>query len=167
MSGAADLPRFIAACLKTGASPAWFATARIAGPLATFDASDSWVDHPHRDGTALIGDAASTSDPHWGQGMSHALRDVRLLSEALAASDDWDAAGHAYAAAHDRTCEVTRLSESWVTTMLMDVGPESDRVRERALPLLAQDPSRFPDFAFSGPDGEVDDEVRQRFFGES
>jgi 2-polyprenyl-6-methoxyphenol hydroxylase-like FAD-dependent oxidoreductase len=166
MSGAAELPRFIAECVGTGASPDWFAAARMAGPLATFDASDSWVDHPYRDGVALIGDAASTSDPHWGQGMSHTLRDVRLLSGALAANDDWEAAGHAYAAAHDRTCEVTRQGESWVTTVLMDVGPESDRIRERALPLLAQDPSRFPDYGFSGPDGELDDEVRQRFYGE-
>ena len=166
MSGAADLPRFTAECVKTGASPDWFAAARIAGPLATFDASDSWVDHPYRDGVALVGDAASTSDPHWGQGMSHTLRDVRLLAEALTASDDWEAAGHAYAAAHDRTCEITRQGESWVTTMLMDVGPDSDRIRERALPLLAQDPTRFPDYGFSGPDGELDDDVRRRFFGE-
>jgi 2-polyprenyl-6-methoxyphenol hydroxylase-like FAD-dependent oxidoreductase len=165
LSGAAALPRFVAECVGTGASPEWFAAATVAGPLATFDAHDSWVDHPYRDGVALLGDAASTSDPHWGQGMSHALRDARLLTEALGVGDDWDAAGHAYAAAHDRTCDVTRQSEVWMATVLMDVSPESDRIRERALPLLVADPSRFPGYGFSGPD-EVDDEVRRRFYGE-
>jgi hypothetical protein len=53
-----------------------------------------------------------------------------------------------------------------MTTILMDVGPDSDRIRERALPLLAQDPTRLPDYGFSGPDGELDDDVRKRFFGE-
>jgi len=167
MSGAKDLPRFVAECVTTGAAPAWFAGAQAAGPLATFDAHDSWVDHPYRDGVALIGDAASTSDPHWGQGMSHTLRDARLLGEALAASDDWTAAGHAYAAAHDRTCEVTRRSESWMATVLMEVGPEADRIRARALPLLAEDAERFPAYGFSGPDGDVDDDVRKRFLGET
>jgi 2-polyprenyl-6-methoxyphenol hydroxylase-like FAD-dependent oxidoreductase len=49
----------------------------VAGPLATFDATDNWVEHPYANGVAPIGDAASTSDPTWGQGMSLALRDVR------------------------------------------------------------------------------------------
>jgi hypothetical protein len=52
-----------------------------------------------------------------------------------------------------------------MATVLMDVSPESDRIRERALPLLVADPSRFPGYGFSGPD-EVDDEVRRRFYGE-
>lgn len=166
LSGGTDLPRFVDECVAAGALPEWYAAARASGPLATFDGADTWVDHPHRDGIALIGDAASSTDPTWGQGMSHALRDVRLLRDALLATDDWSAAGDAYAEAHDRTCAVTRAAERWIADLLMEGGPEADARRARALPLLAADMSRFPDFGFSGPDGPLDDTVRQRFFGE-
>ena len=33
------------------------------GPLAAFEGGDVWIDHPYRDGVALIGEAAATSDP--------------------------------------------------------------------------------------------------------
>jgi menaquinone-9 beta-reductase len=39
------------------------------GPLASFDVSDTWVEHPYRDGVALLGDAAATTDPTYGQGL--------------------------------------------------------------------------------------------------
>src|SRR5439155_67663 len=76
--------------------------ARLAGRLAMFEGADAWLDHPYRDGVALVGDAAAASDPTWGQGMSLTLRDVRTLRDRLVADDDWTAAGHAYAAEHDR-----------------------------------------------------------------
>jgi menaquinone-9 beta-reductase len=82
-----------------------FHAARVAGPLATFDGAASWVAHPYHHGVALVGDAAGAGDPSWGQGLSLTLRDVRVLRDALLESDDWDAAGHAYAEAHDRRFE--------------------------------------------------------------
>src|SRR5215470_266370 len=63
--------------------------ARPAGPCATYPMNDSWTDNPIIEGLALIGDAAGYSDPHIGQGLSVALRDVRVLSELLATSEDW------------------------------------------------------------------------------
>jgi menaquinone-9 beta-reductase len=63
--------------------------------------TETWVDNPYRDGLALIGDAAGSSDPTLGQGLSLTVRDVRVLSEKLIASPDWDAAGRAYAREHD------------------------------------------------------------------
>ena len=39
---------------------------------------DTWTDRPLGEGLALIGDAAGSSDPHIGQGLSIALRDVRM-----------------------------------------------------------------------------------------
>ena len=46
----------------------YYAEAKSIGPLASFDASDSWVEHPYRDGVVLVGDAAATTDPTFGQG---------------------------------------------------------------------------------------------------
>src|SRR5215470_3560208 len=51
-------------------TPKYFETAKPIGPLATFSAAHTWVDHPYRDGVALLGDSAVSSDPTWGQGLS-------------------------------------------------------------------------------------------------
>jgi 2-polyprenyl-6-methoxyphenol hydroxylase-like FAD-dependent oxidoreductase len=68
------------------------ATATPVSPCATYPNEDTWVDVPVRDGVVLIGDAAGWNDPITGQGQSIALRDVRIVSEVLQASDDWSAA---------------------------------------------------------------------------
>jgi hypothetical protein len=39
-------------------------------------------------------------------------------------------------------------------------------VGARALPLIAEDPSRVPDILLDGPGLAVDDNLRSRFFGE-
>ena len=46
------------------------------------------------------------------------------------------------------------------------IGTETESVAARALPLVAQDPSRMPDHIFGGPDLPADESVRRRFFGE-
>jgi 2-polyprenyl-6-methoxyphenol hydroxylase-like FAD-dependent oxidoreductase len=140
--------------------------AKPAGPLATFDGADSWVDHPYRDGVALVGDAAATSDPTWGQGMSLTLRDVRALSEALLAETDWEKAGHAYAEQHDRHYGVQHRVDGWFADLFMELGPEADARRAQALPRIAADPMRIADAPTSGPEAPSDETVRRRFFGE-
>jgi menaquinone-9 beta-reductase len=166
LQGAHDVERFQRASQDIGLPREFYADAKPAGPLATFEGADSWVDHPYANGVALVGDAAATSDPTWGQGMSLTLRDVRVLRDALVAERDWDKAGHAYAAEHDRHYGVIHRVDGWVTHVFMDVGPESDATRARALPLLAQDLSRFPEPVMTGPEAPHDDSVRRRFFGE-
>lgn len=161
-----SVERFIDESVGAGVPREWYAHARPAGPLAMFDATDNWVDHPYRDGIALIGDAAATSDPTWGQGMSLTLRDARTLADCLSASDDWDAAGHAYAAAHDRYADVVRTADGWFSDLFMAVGAAADARRLVALPLLAADPTRFVDVPNSGPDLPINDTARRRFFGE-
>lgn len=52
-------------------------------PCAFFPMNDSWCDAIAVPGGVLIGDAAGWSDPVIGQGLSIALRDARLVSEAL------------------------------------------------------------------------------------
>jgi 2-polyprenyl-6-methoxyphenol hydroxylase-like FAD-dependent oxidoreductase len=164
--GDAGVTRFREASERIGVPPAFYAGARPAGPLATFDGADSWVRHPYADGVALIGDAAATSDPTWGQGMSLALRDVRVLRDALRSTSDWDAAGHAYAAEHDRYYDIIHRVDGWYADVFMELGAEADARRARALPLAVQDQTRFPDVPISGPEAPHDDAVRRRFFGE-
>ncbi len=164
--GPGDLARFVDGCKKAGASSALFEDARQIGPLATFGCAHTWVEHPYRDGVALVGDSAASSDPTWGQGLSLTLRDARVLRDHLMRSDDWDAAGHAYADEHDGYAGRLHTFHQWMTAMYLGTGPDADARRARAMPLIAQDPSRQPDALFVGPDLPVDEVARKRFFGE-
>jgi 2-polyprenyl-6-methoxyphenol hydroxylase-like FAD-dependent oxidoreductase len=166
LQGASDVPGLLDEAFDIGAPREAFADARPVGPLATFDCADTWVPHPYESGVALIGDAGTASDPAWGQGLAITLRDVRLLRDRLLAGTDWDAAGHAYAEEHDRFWAVTHTSDGWASEMFYRTGPEADERRARALPLLAADPTRAPDHAFSGPDLPADEATRRRFFAE-
>jgi len=147
-------------------NPEFYEGAKAAGPLATFDGAEAWVEHPYRDGVALLGDAAAASDPSWGQGLGSTLRDVRILRDQLLAVEDWNAAGHKYAEEHDRHTHVTRVTNTWLSQLYLETGPAADARRARAMPLIAQDPSRQPDTIFSGPDIVLNDDVRKRLFAE-
>jgi 2-polyprenyl-6-methoxyphenol hydroxylase-like FAD-dependent oxidoreductase len=164
--GAEDLPHFVADSVKAGAPSRWYASVRPIGPLATFDGADTWVVHPYNSGVVLIGDAAASSDPSYGQGQGLTARDARVLRDQLLANDDWDVAGHTYAAEHDRYFAEVHKFTSWVYKLLYETGPEADARRTRALPLLAEDMSRMPDAIFTGPEVPLDETARKRFFGE-
>lgn len=166
LQGAAALPRFVEESVKTYAPAQWYAGARAAGPLATFDGAEAWVNHPYKAGVVLIGDAAAASDPTWGQGLSLTVRDARVLRDQLCAHDDWEAAGHAYAAEHDRYYGVIHTVDNWLTEFFLALGPEAEARRARALPLIAQDGTRVPDHILSGPDLPMHETIRRRFFGE-
>ena len=161
-----DVARFVAESTAAGVPADWYQGAAPAGPMASFDATDNWVEHPYREGVALIGDAAATSDPTWGQGMALTLRDARTLRDALSASDDWDQAGHAYAREHDRYATVVRTVDDWYARLFVEPGDEAEARRQAALPLLMADPTRLVDVTSNGPEVPIDDSVRRRFFGE-
>jgi len=148
--GEGDTARFFEESNRTGLPQEFLTGAQPAGPLATFSGADTWVDHPYANGVALMGDAAASSDPSWGQGLSLTLRDARVLRDQLSGGDDWDSAGHAYAVEHDRYFGVCRTFNDWLTELFYTPGPEGDAKRARALPLIAQDASRLPD-ASAGP----------------
>lgn len=166
ISGPTALPAFCEQAILAGTPADWVSEARAVGPLATFEGADSWVPHPYRDGVVLIGDAAAASDPSWGQGLSLTLRDVRTLRDQLLAHEDWDAAGHAYAEAHDRYYATLRTVEDWNTKLFMEVGEAADARRARALPLIMADPTRVPDVLMSGPMQPLGEAERIRFIGE-
>jgi 2-polyprenyl-6-methoxyphenol hydroxylase-like FAD-dependent oxidoreductase len=166
LQGLDDLPRFIVESIRTGTPADFYASAKPAGPLATFDGADTWVEHPYRAGVVLIGDAASSNDPCFGQGLSLAVRSVRVLRDYLLANNDWNAAGHAYAAAQDHDYGVIHRVTQWMGQILYEPGPEADARRARAMPLIAEDKTRMPNHLLSGPDLPADETVRRRFFGE-
>ncbi len=166
LQGAADLPRFVQESVKAGVPAQWYSGLRAVGPLATFDATDSWVNHPYKSGVALIGDAAATSDPSHGQGQSLTLRDARVLRDKLLAGDNWDTAAHSYAEEHDGYFANVLKFYRWFWEILYDPGPNGEANRARALPRLFQDLSRMPDALVSGPEVPLDEMARRRFFGE-
>jgi hypothetical protein len=59
LQGEQDKPRFIEESIKSGMPADAYGGARLRGPLATFDMTETWVEHPYRDGLVLIGDAAA------------------------------------------------------------------------------------------------------------
>ena len=166
LQGEENVQNFINEAQKADLVAGWFDNAKAIGPLASFRCGDFWVAHPYKNGVALLGDAASTSDPAFGQGLSTTVRDVRVLRDCLLATDDWEAAANGYAVEHDRYSTVVRNVTGWFRNMFLEQGVEADERRARAMPLIAQDETRAPDHLFSGPDLPSDDSVRRRFFGE-
>jgi hypothetical protein len=91
---------------------------------------------------------------------------VRVLRDLLLATEDWDAAGHSYAEAHDCYFRTTMTAVGWFREFFLSVGPEAEARRARARSLAREDPTRVPDHMVSGPDLPADETVRRRFFGE-
>lgn len=114
----------------------------------------------------MIGDAAGASDPTFGQGLSLTLRDVRVLRDALLDDDDWRRAADHYAEQRAQYYGALHLVTGCIAKLNFEHGPEADARRARALPMLAEDPSRIPDHLTSGPDLPSDQGVRLRYFGE-
>jgi 2-polyprenyl-6-methoxyphenol hydroxylase-like FAD-dependent oxidoreductase len=168
LSGRRATMAYVAASVATGAPRDWYEGAAPMGPLASFDCADRWVPHPYRDGIALVGDAAASNDPSFACGLSLTLRDVRVLRDQLLlrAEPDWDAAGHAYAAEHDRYYDALRRLTGWMRTLFYDPGPEAGALRARALPRLAEDRGRAPDIVGVGPEALSDEDARRRLFGQ-
>ncbi|HEX9091457.1 MAG TPA: hypothetical protein VF831_08195, partial [Anaerolineales bacterium] len=151
---------------SAGAPGEWFDQAEAAGPLASFDAADTWVPHPYGNGIALIGDAASSNDPSFGCGLSLALRDVRVMRDLLLTETDWDLAGHQYAAEHDRYFGAIHRLTDWMTRLMYEPGPEAATRRERAFGRIIEDPTRLPDLVGLGPEFPSDEAAYRNLFGE-
>lgn len=166
LSGRERLGDFVDFCVDTGAPREWYEGAEPVGPLASFEGADHWVDHPHREGVVLVGDAAAASDPSWGEGLSLTVRDVRVLRDALLATDDWEAAAERYAQEHDRHYGVIHTLEDWLTELILETTPEARARRERVLPGLARDPMGLTQAFVLGPETPTDEESRRRIFGD-
>lgn len=162
-----SVSRLIQESARCGIPAQLYENAKVAGPLAAFSGADNWVNHPYANGIVLIGDAAAATDPNWGQGLALTLRDARFLRDALLADDDWDRAAHAYASQHDHYYGIIHDYEDLLTEFFYGTSGEARARRDRAMPLIMEDPSRLPDHVFSGPELPLDETVKARFFGEA
>ncbi|HEX7001840.1 MAG TPA: FAD-dependent oxidoreductase [Trueperaceae bacterium] len=165
LSGPPALPAFGDVMAGAGMPAEWLDGAELAGPLAEFSGAETWAE-PAGDRVALIGDAAAVSDPSWGCGLALALRDARVLADALAGSPDLEAALRRYAGEHAVYHDALRRQTKWLETVFRTPGPQADALRRAAMPKIAVDPSRAPDVVGAGPEGPSDEAARRRFFGE-
>jgi menaquinone-9 beta-reductase len=166
LSGAKDHDRFVELSVATGAPARWFGGATAIGPLASFDAPDTWAEHPFREGVVLIGDAAAASDPCFGCGLSLTLRDVRVLRDRIGEKQDYAEAAQAYAAEHDLYYRRLYRIHGWFRELWFGAGANAEALRARALPRIAEDPTRIADFIALGPEAPSDEPARRRMFGE-
>jgi 2-polyprenyl-6-methoxyphenol hydroxylase-like FAD-dependent oxidoreductase len=166
LQGDSDIPRFIEEAIRAGMPAGVFDGCKAVGPLGSFNAANTWVENPSADGVVLPGDAAASTDPTWGQGLSLTLRGVRILRDCLLEATDWDSAGHKYAREVGRACGVIHEVILAFGDLFIRSGPEADAHRNRALPLIAEDPTRVPDHLTVGPEPPWSEEIRSVLFAE-
>ena len=165
LSGNDKIQDFMNLCKGTGVPESWLTGADSDGPLAEFQGADCWVEAPAKNGVVLIGDAAASSDPSWGCGLSLTLLDVEHLADALRASDDWNAALEQYAKEHDDYYSALRRILGWMTELTWTPGAEADERRGRVFPRMMSDPTGFPDSIGLGPFGPSDENARRLVLG--
>ena len=95
-------------------------------------ATDHWVEDPTAPGVVLVGDAAGHNDPILGQGLSIALRDVRLVGEAILAGGRDRAAFRPYVEERLERMRRLRITASLTATLRAEYGEEARRRRQRA-----------------------------------
>jgi 2-polyprenyl-6-methoxyphenol hydroxylase-like FAD-dependent oxidoreductase len=133
------LEAFDLASLPHGGS---LAKARPAGPCHGYPNHDVWIDHPVAPGVVLIGDAAGHNDPSGGQGISIALKDARLVSEALCGSKDWSPTAFAdYAALRREQMNRLRFSVRLLAIYRMEFTAAGRERRRRGRERMAADPA--------------------------
>ena len=166
LSGTGSEQRFLDACRAAIAPAEWFDGATVVGPVASFNASDHWVEHPARNGVALVGDAAASSNPCFGTGLSMTLVGVRQLRDRLLETDDWDSAMDQYARDHDHAYGAVHRITRWLAELLYAGGPAADERRAKVLPRMAAEPARAPDVVGLGPASPSDEATRRFVLGE-
>jgi 2-polyprenyl-6-methoxyphenol hydroxylase-like FAD-dependent oxidoreductase len=117
---------------------AMFGAARPVRPCAFHPMNDTWTDQPYAPGVVLIGDAAGWNDPIIGQGLSIALRDVRIVSDLLRGGSDWSTATFAsYGEERQERMRLLRLSAR-ITTDLVATFTPAGAARRRAYEAIWQ-----------------------------
>lgn len=131
------------ACLP---DPGIFAKAQAQSGWASFPMSDTWTDKPYGDGFVLIGDAAGYNDPILGQGLSIAVRDARLVAEALLGTDERSSTSfEGYATERAERMRRLRVTADNVTRLRCDFSPAGKQRRAAVLGRIAADPAaRLP-----------------------
>jgi 2-polyprenyl-6-methoxyphenol hydroxylase-like FAD-dependent oxidoreductase len=165
LSGKQKIGEFLQAAQLVGTPESWLSDATSIGPLAEFEAADRWVESPAKNGVVLIGDAAASTDPSWGSGLSLTMLDVECLGNALTSTNDWNSAIADYAKAHDEYYGALHRILSWMTELVWTPGPEADARRARVMPRMISEPRGFPDNVGLGPFGPSDEQARRLVLG--
>jgi 2-polyprenyl-6-methoxyphenol hydroxylase-like FAD-dependent oxidoreductase len=108
------------------------ARARPIGPFNSFSNEDHWADDPTAPGVVLVGDAAGHNDPIGGQGLSIALRDVRLVSEVILSGRRARADFAGYIAERRERMRRLRVTMRLLATLRVEFGDEARARRQRA-----------------------------------
>lgn len=118
------------------------ASAEIAGPCHSVPNQSTWTDIPYVPGIFLIGDAAGFNDPIVGQGLSISLRDARIASELMLATDDWSPATFApYAEERAERMRRIRFAARLDSMIHAEFGPEATARKLRYREARLADPS--------------------------
>jgi 2-polyprenyl-6-methoxyphenol hydroxylase-like FAD-dependent oxidoreductase len=127
--------------------------ARPIGPFNSFSNEDHWTEDPTRHGIVLIGDAAGHNDPIGGQGLSIALRDVRLVSEAILAGRCERDAFRDYAAERLERMRRLRVTMRFLSTLRVEFGEAARRRRQVVSRRITVDKMLSPAMAsLAGPE---------------
>jgi len=159
LSGERDYQAALAHFREIGVPADWLDSVTPHGVFATFDGAHRWITKPLRGNCVLVGDAAGTSDPVWGCGLSRTLRDVRLLRDRLLSDPDWGAAAEAYAADHDDFFHRLRRVERLNAALHFSMGEAAEARRGRSYALMEQHPELNPDVDGLGPEAPCTDRV--------
>ncbi|MGE3076502.1 MAG: FAD-dependent oxidoreductase [Dehalococcoidia bacterium] len=117
------------------------ASARIAGPVHTIPNQSTWTERPVAPGIVLVGDAAGYNDPIIGQGLSISMRDIRVVSELLLGSDDWnEALLEPYVSERAERMRRLRFAAAMDSVIHAEFGPEATARKLRIMKANATDP---------------------------
>ena len=141
-SGSQGAARFIEACvLACIPESEAFRAATAAGPCRTYPNQDTWTDLPYVEGVVLIGDAAGYNDPITGQGLSIALRDVRVVRDLLLAAPRLASAALApYAEERRERMRRLRFAAAMQSRLTVEFGDAARAVRADVFARQAKEP---------------------------
>ena len=136
-------PNFLSAFrLRSVPGSEHIAAAQPAGPCHSYPNEDAWTDPPLAPGVVLIGDAAGHNDPIIGQGLSIALRDVRIMRDLLLEQREWTPAGfEPFVTERRERMRRLRFVASLLSVRDAEFGPEAAARRARAFERQMMDPS--------------------------
>jgi 2-polyprenyl-6-methoxyphenol hydroxylase-like FAD-dependent oxidoreductase len=105
--------------------------------------NDTWSEEPFVSGVVLVGDAAGRSDPLIGQGLSIAMRDVRIVSDILLDSSDWSPSAFApYAKERTERMKRLRVASRLVCDLRCTFTPEAAARRMQFMATMFEDPMK-------------------------
>ena len=103
--------------------------------------NDTWIDDPRAPGVVLIGDAAGWNDPIIGQGLSIALRDVRMVADVVRAGPDRSVAAFTpYVQERRERMRRLRIAAEVQTTLVATFTPSGAARRKAFNAVFRTDP---------------------------